>query len=30
SVTHIFHHRSQLFTYLKLRGYEVNMFVLYV
>ncbi|RAP29418.1 DinB family protein [Brevibacillus laterosporus] len=30
SVTHIFHHRSQLFTYLKIRGYEVNMFDLYV
>ncbi|WP_094701718.1 DinB family protein [Brevibacillus laterosporus] len=30
SVTHIFHHRSQLFTYLKLRGYEVSMFDLYV
>ncbi|MDN9010090.1 DinB family protein [Brevibacillus laterosporus] len=30
SVTHMFHHRSQLFTYLKLRGYEVNMFNLYV
>ncbi|AYK08200.1 DinB family protein [Brevibacillus laterosporus] len=30
SVTHMFHHRSQLFTYLKLRGYEVSMFDLYV
>lgn len=30
SVTHMFHHRSQLFTYVKLRGYEVSMFDLYV
>lgn len=28
-VTHIFHHRSQLFTYLKQLGHEVNMFDLY-
>lgn len=28
-VTHAQHHRGQLFTYLKIRGYEVNMFDLY-
>ncbi len=28
-VTHTFHHRSQLFTYLKQLGHEVNMFDLY-
>lgn len=28
-VTHAQHHRAQLFTYLKLLGYEVNMFDLY-
>ncbi|WDF02251.1 DinB family protein [Shouchella hunanensis] len=29
-VTHVFHHRAQLFTYLKQKGYEVTMFDLYV
>ncbi|MFS0785517.1 DinB family protein [Shouchella sp. 1P09AA] len=29
-VTHIFHHRAQLFTYMKQSGYDVNMFDLYV
>jgi uncharacterized damage-inducible protein DinB len=28
-VTHAQHHRGQLFTYLKIQGYEVNMFDLY-
>lgn len=28
-VTHAQHHRGQLFTYLKTKGYEVNMFDLY-
>ncbi len=28
-VTHLQHHRGQLFTYLKMQGYEVNMFDLY-
>ncbi|ANS74756.1 damage-inducible protein DinB [Paenibacillus yonginensis] len=28
-VTHAQHHRGQLFTYLKMQGYEVNMFDLY-
>ena len=28
-VTHTQHHRGQLFTYLKTKGYEVNMFDLY-
>lgn len=28
-VTHVFHHRAQLFTYLKQLGYEVSMFDLY-
>lgn len=28
-VTHAQHHRGQLFTYLKIRGYEVSMFDLY-
>ncbi|MGG1637742.1 DinB family protein [Paenibacillus sp. FSL K6-3182] len=27
--THIQHHRAQMFTYLKIQGYEVNMFDLY-
>ncbi|WP_138755576.1 DinB family protein [Paenibacillus sinopodophylli] len=27
--THAQHHRAQLFTYLKMQGYEVNMFDLY-
>ncbi|WP_338463001.1 hypothetical protein V5G20_00985 [Brevibacillus borstelensis] len=27
--THAQHHRSQLFTYLKLLGHDVNMFDLY-
>jgi uncharacterized damage-inducible protein DinB len=29
AVTHIFHHRSQLFTYLKLNGYDVSTRDLY-
>ncbi|MDR6225748.1 DinB family protein [Desmospora profundinema] len=28
-VTHVFHHRAQLFQYLKERGHPVNMFDLY-
>ncbi|MFC0190430.1 DinB family protein [Fictibacillus aquaticus] len=28
-VTHAYHHRAQLFTYLKQTGHEVNMFDLY-
>ncbi|CAM3293637.1 DinB family protein [Brevibacillus invocatus] len=28
-VTHAQHHRAQLFTYLKTKGYDVNMFDLY-
>ncbi|MFC7372779.1 DinB family protein [Fictibacillus iocasae] len=28
-VTHAFHHRAQLFTYMKQTGHEVNMFDLY-
>lgn len=28
-VTHAQHHRAQLFTYLKIKGYDVNMFDLY-
>lgn len=28
-VTHAQHHRSQLFTYMKMHGYEVSMFDLY-
>ncbi|GGA23984.1 DinB family protein [Paenibacillus physcomitrellae] len=28
-VTHTHHHRGQLFTYLKMQSYEVNMFDLY-
>lgn len=28
-VTHVFHHRAQLFNYLKQLGYDVNMFYLY-
>lgn len=28
-VTHAYHHRAQLFTYLKLRGKPVDMFTLY-
>lgn len=28
-VTHIYHHRSQFFTYLKLNGYNVNTRTLY-
>lgn len=28
-VTHAQHHRSQLFTYMKMQGYEVSMFDLY-
>lgn len=28
-VTHTFHHRAQLFTYLKQLGYDVSMFDLY-
>jgi len=29
TTTHIFHHRAQLFNYLKTLGYEVSMFDLY-
>lgn len=29
-VTHLFHHRAQLFTYLKQLGYEVSMEDLYI
>lgn len=29
-VTHVFHHRAQLFNYLKELGHDVNMFVLYL
>ncbi|HET7628192.1 MAG TPA: DinB family protein [Bacillales bacterium] len=29
-VTHAFHHRAQLFTYMKQLGYDINMFNLYV
>lgn len=28
-ITHIYHHRSQLFTYMKLNGYDVNTATLY-
>jgi uncharacterized damage-inducible protein DinB len=28
-ITHLYHHRSQLFTYLKLNGYAVNTHTLY-
>jgi uncharacterized damage-inducible protein DinB len=28
-VTHMFHHRAQLFNYLKELGHDVNMFMLY-
>ncbi|MDF2650544.1 MAG: DinB family protein [Paenibacillus sp.] len=28
-VTHVFHHRAQLFNYLKELGHDINMFVLY-
>ncbi|MCM3782547.1 DinB family protein [Neobacillus mesonae] len=28
-VTHLFHHRSQLFTYMKMQGYDISMFDLY-
>jgi uncharacterized damage-inducible protein DinB len=28
-VTHLFHHRAQLFNYLKELGHDVNMFALY-
>ncbi|WP_232697469.1 DinB family protein [Brevibacillus daliensis] len=28
-VTHMEHHRAQLFTYMKAKGYEINMFDLY-
>ena len=28
-VTHLFHHRSQLYNYLKQLGHELNFFVLY-
>lgn len=28
-VTHLFHHRSQLFTYMKMNGCAINMFDLY-
>ncbi|MFD2615414.1 DinB family protein [Paenibacillus gansuensis] len=28
-VTHVFHHRAQLFNYLKELGHEINMFDLY-
>lgn len=28
-VTHLFHHRAQLFNYLKELGHDVNMFILY-
>ena len=30
TLTHIFHHRAQLFNYLKQLGYDVNMFDLYL
>lgn len=29
-VTHVFHHRAQLFTYMKQSGYDIDMFDLYV
>jgi uncharacterized damage-inducible protein DinB len=29
-VTHTFHHRAQLFNYMKQLGYDINMFDLYV
>ena len=29
-VTHLFHHRSQLYNYLKQQGHELQFFVLYV
>ncbi|KZE71216.1 damage-inducible protein DinB [Paenibacillus jamilae] len=29
TVTHVFHHRSQIYNYLKQLGYEVNFFMLY-
>ncbi|MCR6098095.1 DinB family protein [Salipaludibacillus agaradhaerens] len=28
-VTHVFHHRSQLYNYLKQNGHELNFFMLY-
>jgi len=28
-VTHVFHHRAQLFNYLKALGHDINMFILY-
>jgi uncharacterized damage-inducible protein DinB len=28
-ITHAYHHRAQLFTYLKILGYPVDMFTLY-
>ncbi|MCY7791344.1 DinB family protein [Bacillus haynesii] len=30
TLTHVFHHRAQLFNYLKQLGYDVNMFDLYL
>lgn len=30
TLTHIFHHRAQLFNYLKQLGYHINMFDLYI
>lgn len=30
TTTHIFHHRAQLFNYMKQLGYEISMFDLYV
>jgi len=29
TVTHLFHHRAQLFNYLKELGHDINMFILY-
>ncbi|MBB6735688.1 DinB family protein [Cohnella zeiphila] len=29
TTTHLFHHRAQLFNYMKALGYEINMFDLY-
>ncbi|MBD3919846.1 DinB family protein [Paenibacillus sp. PR3] len=29
TLTHLFHHRAQLFNYLKQLGHDINMFILY-
>ncbi|HET7657744.1 MAG TPA: DinB family protein [Bacillales bacterium] len=30
TTTHIFHHRAQMFNYMKQLGYDINMFDLYI